>query len=277
MPDTIAYFQNSLIQYGEYNDRIYLIKLAKEDFPNIIKNLNDRALDKGYSKIFAKIPAYAKEKFEENGFMAEAFIPRFINGHDDVYFMGKYFSPARKISNNSQEINQILKTAKSSPRKKKTADLPSPFKFKVCELSDAFKIGELYKKIFDTYPFPIYDPKYILKTMQENVIYFSIWKKDTIIALASSEMDIASKNVEMTDFATLAPYRGKALSQYLLKQMENEMSKREIKTAYTIARALSVGINITFAKMGYTYGGTLKNNTNICGRLESMNVWYKFL
>ena len=135
----------------------------------------------------------------------------------------------------------------------------------------------MYKKIFDTYPFPIYDPKYILKTIQGNVIYFSIWKKDTIIALASSEMDITSKNVEMTDFATLPAYRGKGLSQCLLKQMENEMSKRQIKTAYTIARALSVGINMAFAKMGYTYGGTLKNNTNICGRLESMNVWYKFL
>jgi len=277
MPDTIAYFQNSLIQYGEYNDRIYLIKLAKEDFPNIIKNLNDRALDQGYSKIFAKIPAYAKEKFEEDGFIAEAFIPRFMNGHDAVYFMGKYFSPARKISNDSQKISQILKAAKSSPRKKKTAPLPSSFTFKICDLSDAFKIGEMYKKIFQTYPFPIYDQTYILKTMQENVIYFSICKKDIIIALASSEMDIASKNVEMTDFATSPEYRGKGLSQYLLQQMENEMSKKGIKTAYTIARALSVGINMTFAKMGYTYGGTLKNNTNICGKLESMNVWYKFL
>lgn len=277
MPDSIACFQNSLIQYGNYNDRIYLIKLAKKDFPDIIKNLNDRVLDKGYSKIFAKIPAYAKEKFEEDGFIAEAFIPRFINGHDDVYFMGKYFSSARKISNNSQKINRILKIAESSPRKKKTAPLPSPFNFKICGLSDAFKIGEMYKKIFKTYPFPIYDPKYILKTMQRNIIYFSIRKKDAIIALASSEMDIASKNVEMTDFATLPEYRGNGFSLYLLKQMENEMSKMKIKTAYTIARALSVGINKTFAKMGYTYGGTLKNNTNICGRLESMNIWYKFL
>ena len=98
-----------------------------------------------------------------------------------------------------------------------------------------------------------------------------------MIALASSAMDTALKNVEMTDFATLPEYRGKGFSQYLLKQMEDEMAKRDIKTAYTIARAISPSINITFAKMGYTYGGTLRNNTNICGRLESMNVWYKFI
>ncbi|HOM70936.1 MAG TPA: putative beta-lysine N-acetyltransferase, partial [Armatimonadota bacterium] len=50
-----------------------------------------------------------------------------------------------------------------------------------------------------------------------------------------------------------------------------------MKTAYTIARSLSYGMNITFAKQGYQYAGTLTNNTNICGHMESMNVWYKHL
>jgi hypothetical protein len=44
---------------------------------------------------------------------------------------------------------------------------------------------------------------------------------------------------------------------------------------YTIARAISVGMNITFARCGYDFGGTLVNNTQIAGRIESMNVWYK--
>jgi hypothetical protein len=34
-------------------------------------------------------------------------------------------------------------------------------------------------------------------------------------------------------------------------------------------------MNITFSKLGYKYGGLLKNNTNISGAIESMNVWYK--
>ncbi|MEZ4485255.1 MAG: hypothetical protein R2864_11955 [Syntrophotaleaceae bacterium] len=34
-------------------------------------------------------------------------------------------------------------------------------------------------------------------------------------------------------------------------------------------------MNITFAKHGYSYGGTLTNNTQISGDLESMVVWYK--
>jgi putative beta-lysine N-acetyltransferase len=79
----------------------------------------------------------------------------------------------------------------------------------------------------------------------------------------------------MTDFATLPEHRGENIALYLLDFMEKAMKKRGYKTAYTIARALSYGMNITFAKAAYKMGGTLINNTNICGKIESMNVWHK--
>ena len=40
---------------------------------------------------------------------------------------------------------------------------------------------------------------------------------------------------------------------------------------------MSAGMNITFSKNGYKYGGTLVNNTDISGQIESMNVWFKNL
>ncbi|MFH1725408.1 MAG: putative beta-lysine N-acetyltransferase, partial [Elusimicrobiota bacterium] len=45
----------------------------------------------------------------------------------------------------------------------------------------------------------------------------------------------------------------------------------------TIARAVSFGMNIAFARVGYSFGGTLWNNTNISGNIESMNIWHKRL
>lgn len=45
-----------------------------------------------------------------------------------------------------------------------------------------------------------------------------------------------------------------------------------MKTAFTIARATSFPINITFTRAGIAHGGTLLNNTGICGRVESMHV-----
>jgi putative beta-lysine N-acetyltransferase len=79
----------------------------------------------------------------------------------------------------------------------------------------------------------------------------------------------------MTDFATSAGHRGRGLGHALLGMLEEEASSRGLRTAYTIARASSVGMNIVFARRGYDFGGLLVNNTGICGAIESMNVWHR--
>ncbi|MCX9084830.1 MAG: putative beta-lysine N-acetyltransferase [Candidatus Methanoperedens sp.] len=279
--DCVITIGKSILQHGKYNDRIYLMKLSKDDFPDIIDQLDHLAKEKGYSKIFAKVPEYANDDFIKNGYQVEAKIPGFFNGKEDVYFLGKYFSGSRKLDTRIAEINTILNVA-GSKKSKKNFNVIDPalshgFNYKICDRSCVFQMADLYRKVFDTYPFPIFDPQYLLKTMDENFIYSSMWKNDTIVALSSCEMDVKAQNVEMTDFATLQEYQGKGLAIYLLNNMEKEMRKRKIKTAYTISRAVSYGINIIFVKMGYEYCGTLVNNTNISGNFESMNVWYKLL
>jgi putative beta-lysine N-acetyltransferase len=79
----------------------------------------------------------------------------------------------------------------------------------------------------------------------------------------------------MTDFAILPEFRGDGLAGAMLGGMELTLGRIGISTAYTIARAVSYGMNITFARAGYRYAGTLINNTHIAGGLESMNVWHK--
>jgi len=200
--------------------------------------------------------------------------------------MGKYFTESRIIDNRIEKINKILDTAKLYEKEKidenTELNLPYGFDYVICDKSHIYQIADIYKKVFNTYPFPIYDHEYIASTMDDNFIYFSIQKNGKIVAMSSSEMDIDHQNVEMTDFATLPEYQGKGFALYLLFKMEDEMRKKDIKTVYTIARAISYGVNIIFAKMGYKYGGTLYNNTNISagcasGNFESMNVWYKYL
>jgi len=113
--------------------------------------------------------------------------------------------------------------------------------------------------------------------MAYNVDYFAVEKEGKLIALSSAEMDAQGSNAEMTDFATLPENRGQGLARCLLQEMEAAMNRRGIQTAYTIARAASAGMNITFAQLGYQFGGLLINNTQISGSIESMNVWYKSL
>jgi putative beta-lysine N-acetyltransferase len=277
MNDTITTFGDSILQHGKLNDRIYLMKLSKKDIPDIVEYLDELALAQGYSKIFAKVPVSAKDHFMKNGYLEEAHIPRFYDGIEDAYFMGKFFSSSRSIDNRINEINDVLNFVRSKKYDDIYFDLPEGYSFKICDKSHVSQMVEVYRMVFETYPFPIFESQYIMKTMDENIIYYSIWKNNKIVSLSSSEMDLYSSNVEMTDFATLPEFRGNGFAVYLLKKMEYEMKKKKMKISYTISRALSYGINLTFAKMNYEYSGTLLNNTNISGSFESMNVWYKFL
>jgi putative beta-lysine N-acetyltransferase len=113
--------------------------------------------------------------------------------------------------------------------------------------------------------------------MEGPIRYFIIRKSYQLAAVASCEIDAENLNAEVTDFATDTQFRGMGFAGILLHAMETEMKKEGILLAYTIARATSRPINITFAGAGYHFGGLLPNNTNICGSLESMNVWYKRL
>ena len=277
MSDIVTTIGSSVLQHGNYNDRIYLMKLSRSDFPSIIGKLDKMVANEGYCKVIAKVPAYAKDDFLNDGYICEASIPGFYRDSEGAHFMARYHCRSRRFDNEKELNKNVLETAELKSDIGVTVELPHGFKYTIGERSDALEIANVYKKVFETYPFPIHDPHYIEKTMDENLIYFCIWNGTNIVALASSEMDIESQNVEMTDFATLPEYQGNSFSLYLLQKMEYEMKKKKIKTAYTIARAGSYGINISFAKSGYKYSGTLINNTNISGKFESMNVWYKHL
>jgi len=142
---------------------------------------------------------------------------------------------------------------------------------------DAHDIAALYRQVFKTYPFPITDPDYIHESMQGTIRYFVIRKSRKLAAVASCEINYESKNAEVTDFATSPGFRGMGLAAHLLQAMETELKNEGILLAYTIARAISRPINSVFAGAGYQYAGLLANNTNICGTMESMNVWYRNL
>ena len=251
------------------------MKLDSEDIPDIIYDLEKLASSEDYSKIIAKVPAFAKDIFMGNGYIVEAHIPDFFNGSENVFFMSKYRYELSNQDEKDAEIEKIINMALSKAQSPINDDISSEFYYKICEISDANKIVDIYKNVFKTYPFPIHDINYIEKTMKENIVYFGIWKDDEIVSVSSSEMDIKSQNAEMTDFATLPEYRGRGFAGYLLQCMENEMQTKNVRVTYTIARAISYGINILFSKSGYSYTGTLLNNTNISGNIENMNIWYK--
>jgi len=277
MFDIIEKIGNSTVHHGKNSNRIYVMSLDPNDLPEITKNIDELARIKEYSKAIAKIPLEFKEVFEMSGYKEEAVIPYFFNGEKNCSFMCKYYDPSRKNDPFIDTCTENLNIALKKEPETNTSSLSEKFTLREATEKDIYEMAKLYKIVFKSYPFPIHDEKYILKTMQENIIYFGIWQGQNLVALSSIELASKYSNAEMTDFAVLPDYRGYGFALYMLKNMEKKLEKMGIKTAYTIARAMSAGMNITFAKNGYTFGGTLINNTDISGQIESMNVWYKNL
>lgn len=276
MTDKIEKIGKSTIQYGESNNRVFLLKYDPVDNQKVLPELDRLAKEGGYSKIVTKIHTDDLPDFILNGYKVEAFIPKYYNGKTDCVMASKFTdkkrgkSPKKLLKTFSGLIDSVNGNIKGISL--------NGFSIRKLEEADAVPVTKVLKRVFETYPFPVHKPEYILKTMRNrSAIYFGIWDNEKLIGVSTAETDFESENAEMTDFAVLPEYRGKKLAQHLLAFMEKEMKTAGIKTAYTIARLAEPGMNKTFLNAGYKYSGTLVNNTNISGSIESMNVFYKHL
>jgi putative beta-lysine N-acetyltransferase len=253
------------------------MKMAPGDIAEIIRYADELIHKQGYTKIFVKVPESAVDIFADAGYITEATVPFFFHGKETAMFMAKYTDPKRKEVGDATVIADALSTAFEYAGERGPQDLQEGFSLMHAHAGDTKEIAALYRSVFETYPFPIVDPEYIRTSMQGNIRYFVIKKSHLLAAVASCEFDAENQNVEVSDFATNPLFRGRGFARILLHAMETEMKKEGIQLAYTIARAISRPINSTFAGAGYQFGGLLPNNTNICGSLENMNVWYRKL
>jgi len=278
MEDKIEQLQESTIHHGKFNDRIYLMKLAPHNIPEIIPELDKLAKENGYTKIFAKIQPEALPHFISGRYSIEAFVPKFYKNNTDCLFVSKFNQKSRcQVSKN--ELDDFYRLLNSTEKSKRPIFKHSR-KYLLEELGheDVEQITEIFKRVFKTYPFPVHNPRYIRKTMRgDKTQYFGVKDGGRLIGVSTAEIDLVNKNAEMTDFAVLPEYRGQNLAFRLLVKMEQEMKYSNIKTVYTIARLNEPGMSKTFLKSGFKYSGTLINNTNIGGSIESMNIFYKHL
>jgi len=275
--DVVLHRGSSTIQHGHFNNRVYVMKLSPPDIHDIIRYIDDLAHKEGYTKIFVKVPESSVEIFSCAGYITEATVPFFFHGKEPAVFMAKYMDPNRKEVCDATIIAEALSVAFEHAGERSLNILPEGFSLMHAHAGDAHDIAALYRLVFKTYPFPIFDPEYIKESMQGNIRYFVIKKSHLLAAVASCEIDYENRNAEVTDFATAPLFKGRGFAGMLLHAMETEMKKEGILLTYTISRAIFGPINAVFAGAGYQFGGLLPNNTNICGSMESMNVWYKRL
>jgi putative beta-lysine N-acetyltransferase len=264
----------STLSHGNGSKRVYLMDLHPDDFPAIIDILDQMASEYNYSKLFAKVPAKYGPSFINAGYIIEASVPGFYNNCEDALFIVKYTTPERhqpetpEMRAFQELILKPIGTLKMEPVK--------DYKLRPLTESDAKAMVTVFKKVFATYPFPIFEPDFLIKSMKtDDTRYFGAFYDNELIGISSAECNVGKQNAEMTDFAVLPLHRGKRLANHLLSLMENSLAADGFKTLYTIARLHSLPMNKTFYNQGYRYSGTLIRNTQISGKIESMNVWYK--
>lgn len=278
MTDTIQKIGQSIIQHGPYNQRIYLMKMNRRDTDKIFSVIDRLSKEKGYGKILLKVPIGYIPLLVKRGYTKEAVIPEYFINSEDAVFMCKYNSASRAQMTHGNEIKDILTRALQRNILPVTGKLTYKGGVYIGQPKDAREMSRVFKKVFGTYPFPIFDANYLAEMIQqENTQYFYIRKSGRIAALAGAEIDRCNQTVEMTDFATLPEHYGKGFAACLLEKMEKTMAMQGMRIAFSIARALSPAMNTLFSGRGYAFGGTLINNTNIAREIESMHVWYKSL
>lgn len=274
MSDSLLTIGRSQVQHGPNSRRVYLMKLDPSDLPDLCLRLEELARREGHGKIFAKVPADAAPPFLARGYRCEATVPGYYRGRADAQFLGLFLDPARKEDPQRERLREILALAQAKPPAR-SAPLPDGVTCRELADEDLAPLAALYRRVFATYPFPVHDPVYLRETRRTHVAYFGVWRDATLLAAASAEMDADAAAVELTDFATEPDWTGRGLARHLLGTLLEEVGRRGIRTAMTIARAMSPGMNSVFARAGFRFGGTLANNTGICGAIESMNVWHR--
>jgi putative beta-lysine N-acetyltransferase len=265
------------IDVSLYNQRLSILSydlLSSRGIDDLSHLLDIMAVEYNLSKIWGKIPRREIDLFLDQGFTAEAWIGQyFIN--DDAVVCSKFFQN-RDISRSIPINKKILQEVAAIP----TADcssLPRGYYFKIAQPSDLTAVSSLFKQVFTTYPYPVFDDNY-LRSSLNHVIYGLVYSdKNRLAAVASAETNPHYKNAEMTDFATLPEERGKGLASVILQELELILKNQNYHSVYTIARSTSHGMNTVFQRADYNYSGTLINNCNIAGGFEDMNVWCKLL
>lgn len=276
MQDQIVKFGRNMIQHGQLNNRVYIMKVIPGNELMALQMAEFLAEQHRYTKIFAKLPASSATWFIDQGYVEEARIKTPDRQESELVFVSRFLDERRAETKNRENIDSILELALAKGKdKNKRLELPGDTIITEAELGDANQMAELYSSVFKTYPFPIHSPAFLRTEMDRDTRYFLMRKNGRLIGASSAEQDFFTHSVEMTDFAVLPEFRGQRLAENLLRHMERELVESPMQLGFTIARAISYGMNITFARLGYEFGGTLVNNTNISGSIESMNIWYK--
>ncbi len=266
-----SYHADLVVDY--FNRRLRVLEY-RGNLMSLLDEVNEIAEMNSFEKIICMAKREDLFEFMSCGFMVEAIVQKYFNG-SDAYFVTKYFTNERRNSDKWMEEEKIMTDILRNPRENNPTN--TQFLIRKATPEDAEQLAKLYDTVFQIYPTPLNNPDYIQKVMKDSTVFYVALDDGVIISSASAEVNHTFYNAELTDCATLDDYRKHGLMKKLLIHLEKELINNGIYCAYSIARAVSYGMNKSFYQLGYSYTGRLTNNCYIFDKIEDMNVWVKDL
>ena len=279
-----AYYTNQVEQGRDYEMHVCLDffnkRIRVDDYRGNIDAIYGRMCELASQHALTKAFVKSREEdwpvFLSKGCMLEGIYKGYFLG-GDAYCMAVYFDLERRTSDYWIEEDQILGQVLQLPLKPERPQLPADCALRVAQPEDAKALAALYGQVFQTYPTPMSQPWYVEKVIREGTVFYIVEQAGLLISAASAEINEAYRNAEITDCATLPAYRKLGLMRVLIYALEEELRSRNIFCAYSLARALSFGMNAALGQMGYRYYGRLTKSVEIYDKFEDMNLWVKDL
>ncbi|WP_274362187.1 putative beta-lysine N-acetyltransferase [Paenibacillus thermotolerans] len=243
---------------------------------SVLRRMRAVAASRQMTKLFIKSRIRDWQRFLSEGCALEGIYKQYFDG-EDGYCMAEYYELNRRNSDYWIEEDRMLAEVLKLPAKPEPPALPEQFTMRPASSEDAPALASLYRSVFRTYPTPMDDADYIAQAMAGGTLFYVIERGGLTVSAASAEKNAKYRNAEMTDCATLPAYRNLGLMRVLLQALEDDLVRSGFRCAYSLARALSFGMNAALFQMGYEYSGRLTKNCDIYDKFEDMNLWTKRL
>ncbi|MGC4377113.1 putative beta-lysine N-acetyltransferase [Fictibacillus sp. Mic-4] len=254
-----------------FNERLR-VDDYRGNIPSLLGKIKSYVNAHQFTKVIIKARQEHVQLFLKNGYQPEALFKDYFNGSHAVA-MTKYFTNERRKSEYWMDEDELLEKVSALPLKKDVPLLPENYHLRLAETKDADGLAKLYGEVFEIYPTPMNDSTYIKKMMNDGTLFYIVETNGQIVSAASADINYTYHNAELTDCATLPEHRKFGLMKVLIASLEEELKKRQIFCAYSIARSLSFGMNAVFHQRGYEYTGRLAKNCKIFDKWEDMNLW----
>lgn len=272
--------RGTCIHFEPHNRRLKVYHISQLHVQKTINDLKKIGKEQKCDKLIFYANEANKRFFVQSNCYYEGRIGGFFSG-DDAYIFSIFLEPSRRREENHEEDNKVMnrvnqKYADGPNMNVQSYFLPQGYSMRAPEEKDAIYIAELYGSVFETYPTPIHEPEFVLEMIKNDHINLTVVEyEQRIISACSTEILPDFNSAEMADCATLPEHRGNGLLTSQFCHLIQIMHQKKIKTLFTYSRSRSLGMNLVNRKLGFTYGGRMIKNSNISGRLENMNIWYK--